>query len=570
MQHASLHVTRVRIIVILFVIFIALLVSKLYLVQIVNSERYSDRADRQYVRPQSGVLDRGTIAFTRKDGTTLDAATLQTGYTVAINPSIMEHPEDAFNALSFVLDLEEEEYLSRAGKSDDPYEEIAKRVPKDIAEQIEELDIDGVTLVKEKWRFYPGETLAAHVLGFMAYSGDEVTGQYGIERQYNEVLRRDDSTVYANFFVELFSGFKETFSDESSRHGSVVTTIDPEVQTFVEAELAKVRSDWNSKTVGAIVMDPMTGAIVSMGLNPTFDLNDFGSVEDVHTYSNGLVEDVYEMGSIVKPLTMAIGLDTNAVTPESTYNDTGSMTLDGWTFYNFDKRSRGVVNMQDVLNNSLNTGVATVVQRVGKNTFRDYMKKLFGDMTAIDLPFEASPLISNLDSPRDIEYANASFGQGIAITPIAMTRALAALGNGGYLVTPHIAKEIDYEVGLSKNIEPTEKIQIFSEQTSETISRMLMNVVDEALRGGDVALPHHSIGAKTGTAQIAKPDGTGYYDDRYLHSFFGYFPVFEPRFIVFMYNVEPVGARYASETLTEPFMNIAEFLINYYDISPDR
>ena len=152
------------------------------------------------------------------------------------------------------------------------------------------------------------------------------------------------------------------------------------------------------------------------------------------------------------------------------------------------------------------------------------------------------------------------------MTPISTIRALATLANGGKLVTPHLATEIKYKTGITKKVSFHDDKQVISKETSETIVR----VVDEALAGGTVALKHYSIASKTGTAQIAKPNARGYYDDRYLHSFFGYFPAYKPRFLVFLMTVEPHGEKYASQTLTTPFMDIAKFLINYYDVPPDR
>lgn len=178
-------------------------------------------------------------------------------------------------------------------------------------------------------------------------------------------------------------------------------------------------------------------------------------------------------------------------------------------------------------------------------------------------------MLKNLDSKQDIEYMTASYGQGIAVTPIAITRALATLGNGGYLVQPHLVSRIEYDNGFFKEIQPEKGPQVFSQKTSEDISRMLAKAVDDALLDGTVALPHHTVAAKTGTAQIAK-EGGGYEESKYLHSFFGYVPAFDPEFIIFLYHVNPKGAPYASQTLTTHFMDITKFLINYYQIPPDR
>jgi len=179
-------------------------------------------------------------------------------------------------------------------------------------------------------------------------------------------------------------------------------------------------------------------------------------------------------------------------------------------------------------------------------------------------------LDDNVKNKRMVEYATAAFGQGISMTPIETARALAVLANQGKIVTPYVVKEIKYAVGFSRTTVTDEAKPILKPETSETITRMLVHVVDNSLLGGTVKMKNYSIAAKTGTAQMAREDGKGYYDDRYLHTFFGYFPAYNPRFIVFLYTQYPKEVKYAAYTLTEPFMNIAKFLINYYNIPPDR
>lgn len=545
----------------------------MYYLQILSGQEYEDLADRQYVRPNQNLFERGSIFFTTKDGDKVPAATIKRGFTVALIPSALVEPERAYRELSEIMEVDHDEFMARASKKDDPYEEIAKRVEKEMADKIEALDIDGLRVFRERWRYYPGGEMAAHTLGFVGNNGNGLSGQYGLERQYNDVLERGESATYVNFFAEIFSNIK-TVVLNSEEEGDIVTTIKPSVEAFLQDELIELTDKWSADYSGGIIMDPKTGAVYAMAATPAYNPNLFNEVENPDLFTNPLVENVYEMGSVVKPLTMAAGLDSGTVTPDTHYDDKGYLVLNTERISNYDGRGRGWVSMQEVLNQSLNTGVAFVADKMGNKKFAEYMDG-YGllDKTGIDLPNETENLTANLQSSRKIEIATSSYGQGIALTPLSITRALATLGNGGYLVEPHIATEIEYEFGGSKSLAPDSKNRkrVLKQETSEDITRMLVTVVDDALAGGAVALPRYSIAAKTGTAQVARDDGGGYYDDRFLHSFFGYFPAYDPQFIVFLYTMYPKeGARYASETLTDPFFETAKFLINYYEIPPDR
>lgn len=570
MTHSQ-SITRLKV-VISIIIFVALVLgARLYVVQIVHGEVYSNEADRQYVRPEGNVFDRGSIYFRDRQ---ISAATLKSGYTLAISPAAISNPEDVYEQLSSIVDIDEETFFLRAGKTDDPYEEVAHQIPEAAAEKIGQLQLEGVGLYEEKWRYYPGNHLASRVIGFVGFNGDAREGRYGVERFYEPILERSGDSLYVNFFAQVFSGIRETvIHNQKKRSGDVVLTIDPTVQASLQETLTSTRKKWGTEKTMGIIINPKTGDIYAMGTAPSFNLNTFSEVNDPSLYSNPLVENVYEMGSIIKPITVAIGLETDAVTPETTFEDTGSVKIDGATISNYDGEARGVVDMQEVLNQSLNTGAAFVAQEIGNSTFRKYLYR-FGvnEKTNIDLPSEARPLVNNLESPRDIEYVTASFGQGIAMTPVATVRALSVLANGGKLITPHVGKEVEYELGFSKDLfpNPVESGQAISPKTSDEITRMLVTVVDEALKNGEVKLDRYSVAAKTGTAQVAKPNESGYYENVFNHSFFGYFPAYDPEYLVFLMNIRPKGAKYASETLTEPFMDIVKFLINYYEVPPDR
>jgi cell division protein FtsI/penicillin-binding protein 2 len=446
-------------------------------------------------------------------------------------------------------------------------------VEDDAADAIDALKLPGVKLYRNQWRYYPGKSLAARTVGFIGYGDDGQTlvGKYGLERYYDTTLSRDSEHLSVNFFAEIFGNLRTLFFDaDAVEQGDIVTTIEPTVARTLDRVLDAAEEKWQSKLTGGIIINPQTGEVIALNVVPSFDLNDRTGV-GIEQFRNPLVEDVYEMGSIIKPLTMAAGLDAGVVTPHSTYYDAGSIELNTFTIRNYDGRGRGTTDMQQVLSQSLNTGVAYVTKLLGHDRFRDYFYNLkLGSETGIDLPGEAHGLVRNLESPREVEYATASFGQGIAITPIETVRALSTLANGGTLITPHLVKSIEYTDGTVHPVNYPEGDRVFKQETSEDITRMLIRVVDEALKGGKAKNEYYTVAAKTGTAQIANPQTGKYYDDRYLHSFFGYFPAYDPQFLIFLYTVEPKGAQYASETLTDSFLELVQFLINYYALPPDR
>ncbi len=563
---------RTRIIFFCISIFALILISKLFLVQVVHSSDYSDRADRQYSTPSSNIFERGTIYFSRKDNQLVSAAMQTTGFKVAINPIKIIDKETVYEELSKIISLNHDDFLAKANKENDPYEEIANHLSKVEADAISLLKIPGLSVFKEKWRFYPGSNLASQSLGFVAYKGDDLGGRYGLERQYDDQLSRNKDNPYINFFAEVFSNINKTLFSDKSLEGNIVTTIEPSVQSFLEKTLENVKEKYQIDSVGGIIMNPQDGSIYALGNKPDFDLNNFSKVKTTSIFSNPLVENVFEFGSVIKPLVMAGALDAGVVTADTTYNDKGSVIVENKEIFNFDKKGRGIVNMQEVLNQSLNTGMVFVYKKLGKEKMRDYMLSYdIKEKTGIDLPNETSGLISNLiNSPRDIEYANAAFGQGIALTPIETIRALASLSNSGNLIVPHIIQKIKYDNGTEKKMTYETKRTKISESTGTEITRMLVNVMDKAIQGGNAKLEHYSVAVKTGTAQVADSVNGGYYENRHTHSFVGYFPAYDPKFIIFLYAINPKGVLYAAQTWADPFLSITKFLINYYEIPPDR
>lgn len=566
--------SKLRIISLVLLALALLLITRLYFVQIIHGSEYGLRAERQYLSSSNELYDRGSIFFTRKDGTLLSAAGLSTGFTVAMNPTLIQDPEATYTKLSAHIPLEHDAFIASASKKTDPYEVIAKRVEESIGRAVEDSSIPGVQVERERWRAYPAKTSAAQSIGFVAYgAGTDTTlkGRTGLERYYEEVLSRSSSGAFGNFFAELFANLNNVVVDaKTAREADLITSIDPVVEEKLGQVLKQVNDEYGSIETGGIIMDPKTGDIIALDTYPSFDASDFQN-GNAQYFGNPLVEHRYEFGSIMKALTMASALDSGSVTPDTTYNDTGCVTLNKKVICNYDKKARGVVPMQEILSQSLNVGSAFLSLQIGKERQRAYFEKLgMGEETGIDLPSEIAGDIHNIESsPRDVEYATASFGQGIAQTPVEMVKALGALANHGSVVTPHLVVAKRFESGIKKELEWGASVRVFSPEATELTTRMLVKVVDTKLANGTLKIPEMSVAAKTGTAQIA--NGSGQYSaDLYFHSFFGYFPAYDARFIIVLYTRQPQHVQYASETLTHPFMDLTHFLINYYDVPPDR
>ncbi len=568
---AKRFLSRIRVLTLLCSAVMLVIIGRLYMLQVMNGHAYEAKASAQFTEPADPLLDRGSIFFTDKNGTTITAATLKSGYAIAVNPSKVTDAEALYSAIASYISMPHDTFIQKATKKGSQYQVIAQHLDDDVGTTLEAKALPGLIIEDDRWRFYPGGSLAAQELGFVAYSGDLQQGRYGLEKYYDTNLTRDSGNLYTNFFVELFGGVKSVVSGEPQQ-GDLVTTIEPSVQAELERQLVDYDATWHPKLSGGIIMNPQTGEIVAMAVSPTFDLNAFGAQSDPLIYANPMVQNVYEMGSIIKPLTMAAGIDSGAVTETTTYNDTGCVTIDKKTFCNFDGKARGMIPMQQILSQSLNVGAAFVATKMGSTTMRDYFLNHYnlGTETGIDMPGEVHGIMDNIGRPQQIGYDTASYGQGIAMTPIETVRALAVLANGGYLVTPHLVKSINYTSGISKDLGWGQKEQVLKPDTSTTVSRMLTEVVDTALAKGVDKLDHYSVAAKTGTAQIADPVHGGYYKDQFLHSFFGYFPSYDARYLVFLFAVDPKGAPYASQTLAPPWHSLTQFLINYYNVPPDR
>ncbi len=496
-------------------------------------------------------IERGEIFFVDKFQKKYKAASNVNEYDVYAVPKNIENKKEFSKKVSELLNLNYNVILTRVSKKDDPYEPIKNGISEEVKAKIDSLNLEGIGYKIKKKRKYPNDNLASHLLGFVSLKKSKGVGQYGLEEFYDEEL----------------SGEKyQNLNKDNIKGDGLILNVDPNIQFKIEEELKRAIEKWEAKGGSIIVMNPKNGKILAMANYPDFNPNEYFKVKDISVFKNNAISSQYEPGSIFKPITMAIGIDLGVITPDTTYKDKGFVKLSGYTIRNYDGKAHGEKTMTNVLEKSLNTGTVFVVQQIEKEKYYKYVKKFgFGEKTGIDLSGEVSGNIRNLESKRDINYATASFGQGIAVTPIQMVQAISAIANGGYLIKPEVVDGIAYFDGSFLNIKPVIKRRVISKETAQKVQKMMVSVVEN---GFDKAkIKGYFVAGKTGTAQIPNQGKPGYSDET-IHSFIGFAPAFDAKFVVLV-KLDKPNARFASQTTTSVFKKIMSYLLSYYNVPPD-
>ncbi len=485
-------------------------------------------------------------------------------------PGEIENVQETVGILSPVLNVGQAELFDQLNKPEDRYEVLKHRLSDQEIEQIRSLKLPGIYLSDESYRYYPSGELASHVLGFVGWKGNEITGRYGLEEYFEERLRGKEGNILQDRDTSgrwISTGRREIVHAE---HGDdLVLTLDHIVQYETEKILKSAVEKHQADSGLIIVMEPDTGKILSMANYPTFNPNEYSKVEDINAYRNISVSAPYEPGSVFKSITMAAALDSNKVNPESTYVDTGVVREAGYAIQNSDEKAYGTQTMTQVLENSLNTGAIHAEKMLGNKNFLDYLKRFgFGEATGIDIMGESSGNISNLKNTRsDINFFTASFGQGITITPIQLIAAYGALANGGMLMKPYIVDTIVRIDGTEEEAAPTEVRRVISNHASFKISEMLKSVVING-HGKMAGVPGYTVGGKTGTAQMTGADIKGYEEGKSIGTFVGFAPVHDPEFVILVKIENPKDVIWAESSAAPAFGELMKFLLEYYKVEP--
>jgi cell division protein FtsI/penicillin-binding protein 2 len=486
-------------------------------------------------------------------------------YDVSAAPNLIEDPQDVADQLWPILDLSPDELLSLLTQ-DLPYVPVKSRVSKEVAEVITSLGFkdEGIYLEPKLRRKYPEEKLAAHLLGFVRY---DCNGAYGLEGYY-DLLLKGIGTIPEKMVYPTNEALPIVFDKLALPQGGphLVLTLDRNIQHLVERELEEAVRGYKADGGTVIVMDPRTGAILAMASYPSYDPNHFYKVP-MDQYNDPAVSRQYEPGSVFKIITMAAGLDAGVIAPESTFYDSGAIEVGGWLIQNPDRRAHGLVTMTDILVHSLNVGVAYVSTSLGEETFYAYLRRFgFGCETGIDLYGE---IAGSLKMPGGSEWSRSdlgtnSFGQGIAVTPLQMIAAVAAVANRGFLMKPYVVERIVYDQDVIVT-QPTVIRQAVSARAAEQLTDMLVEAVEQGVELATVS--GYDVAGKTGTAQI--PVGDHYDPELTIASFVGYAPADDPRFIVLVKIDKPRVASEGAHVAAPVFKAIAERLFVLLDIPPD-
>ncbi|MFA7253288.1 MAG: penicillin-binding protein 2 [Patescibacteria group bacterium] len=492
-------------------------------------------------------------------------------FAVWIVPRNVKDKDKLAGILEPLLQISKKDIFDKINNNKQYIPPMKRGLDLDQAGKIDELGLAGVLVLPEYSRYYPESMLASQVLGFVNADGE---GNYGFEGKYNEELKGKNGDIKGekDTLGRVISLLEQT---DPKNGNSYVLTIDRAVQYFVEKKLSEALTLYQASSGTIAIMDVETGGILAMASAPSYDPNDYRTQadKDPTLFINPAISSLYEPGSIFKPIIMSGAIEQGVVAPETEEVFDWHTWVDGYEIKTAERKPFGRENMTQVLQNSDNVAMVWISEKMGKESVYKYLKAYnFLDKTGIRLSGEATGYTSPLKQWKDINRATISFGQGIAVTPLQILCAYAALANGGVYEYPQIVDKIIYSDGTEIKNEKVEGERITSKDTADKVNEMLRQVVENG-HSKKAKVAGFKVGAKTGTAQIPKLDG-GYEESEdglgiYTHSLAGLAPTDNPKFAMLVKLDRPKSAKYAESTAAPLFGEIASFLLNYhYRLTP--
>ncbi len=565
---------QLRIISIIFLVIALWIIGRLFFLQIIQHDYYSLFALNTHEIYQTLHPHRGTIYIQDKN---------KQEYPVAVNKEFDQvyavpkefdpgtattTAEQLMTILNITDDEKKNRLLTRFSKINDLYEAVQRKVPQEISAEATKLK--GVYATPEEYRYYPEQNLGAAVLGFCSLNDQgNNEGKYGLESYWDDKLagkpgfRVGEQGAFGSWIT--MAGMT---LNPSQNGADLLLTIDRTLEYTACKRLQEGMAEYGAKRAALVMMDPKTGAILAMCSLPDFDPNNYSATEDIDAFNNQAVFTAYEPGSVFKPITMAIAVNAGLVQPDTTFTDPCERKIDRFTIRNALRKCYGLQTMTQVLENSINTGMIWVEEKLGRAAFQAGVEKFgFGQKTGIDLGAEGAGDISSLDKKNSPIYgAVGSFGQGLTATPIQLAAAYSAIVNNGKLPKPYVVQEVRYPDGRVDKTIPKVADTVISDRASQLMRGMLASVVENGASYKKTKLPDYYMGGKTGTAQIP---GKGGYTEDTNHTFVGFATVKDPKFVLVVKYEKP-ARQWAESTAAPVFKDIMHFALQYYGIPPER
>lgn len=561
--------------VIVFIVMV-IFALRLFYLQIIKHDYYVNLANQSQIKRLEIPPKRGVIyALDGKEPVPL--VMNQIVYTIFADPQVVEDKEKIVEVVRKIAggntraDIED-----LLNKKDTRYQILATKVTRNQADMIKDEGLQGVGFQEETQRVYPEGGLASQTLGFVDYEG---IGKYGVESYLNERLTGKKGllqSVTDISSVPLTIG--DSYIDEPAIDGdNVVLSIDRNIQSKTELVLKSSIETFGANQASAIVMNPKNGQIMAMANYPSYDPSKLSSITDLSVLNNDVVSYIYEPGSIIKPFTMAIGIDKGVITPEMTYNNTDYIRVQDRTIQNFTKGHTGEISFQTALNWSLNTGFVTIAQKLGdgnniNRSARDTMYEYyfnrfgFGKKTNIEVAGEVEGILWSPEKTEgnEVRYSNMSFGQGMSLTMVQIASAFCSLVNGGRYYSPTVISGVLSDGKLIPETKENDFKQIISSNTSNEVRTAMYNARNNFFTLNDKA--GYYIGGKTGTAEVAS-DG-GYDSESTAGTYLGFGGSEDSTEYVIMVRLSGKDQSFNGIEAMRLFTEISNYMLDYLKIQP--
>jgi len=536
--------------------------ARAYQLQILESERLTVIAREGYM---------GMIKLPQKRGTLYDREGHELGASVEA-ASIYAHPgniadkAEAAGRISVLLGKKPAE-VRKLMEEDRPFVWLKRKIAPDQASQVIDSKIEGVGVLTETRRFYPGREIAAHLLGFV---GIDNQGLEGLEKKYDSLLRGPEVDL-----LQIHDALARPFSitepplPAQGTH-DLLLTIDKDIQYKAQQALKGAVAKTGARAGHCLVVDAWRGEILAMAVVPEFDPNVFWQHQP-DQWRNRTITDCFEPGSTIKAFLLAAALEERAVSLSSKFDcEQGRYRIRDHVIH--DTREHGVLSVSEILVHSSNIGAVKIGESLGYKKFYEYLRKFgFGSKTGIDLLGEREGFIRPLEQAGPVDQATLFFGQGMTVTSIQMAMAMAAIANGGKLMRPYVVKRVTDESGHAvEEIRPGIVRRVLSEKTAKRVASLLEGVVSRDGTGFQASIEGFRVAGKTGTAQKVDPETKRYSDERYMAAFFGFVPADRPKLVIHVVIDEPKSSPYGSVVAAPVFREVGQWALTYLRIAPQQ